>query len=261
MILARDTRESPLRLHHVWFAQNLAPDQYERFAALVGCRPRQLCGMTETGPAVLTDRAATPEPSSLGTPSPGCAVRLAGPARNELQVAGEPGRTLFLGYLDDADATATALHREGDVSWFTTGDRASVDERGRYRFLGRGGDIVKVGGENVSLTEVEALLATHPAFLEVVAVAVPDPVLDEVVAAVFVPAGGTYPPEAELLSWSAERLSPARRPRAFHAVDDLPRTSVGKIKRFEVRQSVIGGHAEAEAGGAWRAGRRPGAQR
>jgi len=49
-----------------------------------------------------------------------------------------------------------------------------------------------------------------------------------------VPAAGVTPSE-ELLAWSAERLSPARRPRHFTAVDELPRTSVGKIKRFQAK--------------------------
>jgi len=50
-----------------------------------------------------------------------------------------------------------------------------------------------------------------------------------------VPAAGVTPSEQEVLAWSAERLSPARRPRHFTAVDELPRTSVGKIKRFQAK--------------------------
>ncbi|MBC3191121.1 AMP-binding protein [Pseudonocardia sp. C8] len=235
MILARDPGGDPLALEHVWFAQNLTRDEYERLAALTGCRPRQLYGMTETGPAVLTDTGPEPVPDTIGTPTEGCLVRLAadpGGGLPHLEVGGQPGHTLFLGYLDDPGTTAAAFTDDG---WFRTGDRATVDDDGRYRFGGRGGDIVKVGGENVSLTEVEAVLATHPAIFEVVAVGAPDPVLDETVAAVYVPAGAA-PSEEELLAWSAQRLAPARRPRRFLAVDELPRTSVGKIKRFQVGQ-------------------------
>lgn len=234
MILARDPGGPPLSLEHVWFAQNLTPEQYARLGELCGCAPRQLYGMTETGPAVLTDTGAVPVPDSIGTVTEGCAVRLVEDPEGgspQLQVGGEPGATLFLGYLDDPATTAAAFTDDG---WFRTGDRA-VEEDGRYRFGGRGGDIVKVGGENVSLTEVEAVLAEHPAIFEVIAVATPDPVLDEVVGAVYVPVPGRVPAEEDLLAWSAERLSPARRPRRFTAVDELPRTSVGKIKRFQAR--------------------------
>lgn len=242
MILARDGGGPPLALEHVWFAQNLTPEQYDRLAAITGCPPRQLYGMTETGPAVLTDTGPEPVADSIGTPTGGCAVRLVPDPDGgspQLEVGGRPGYTLFQGYLDDPVTTAASFTPDG---WFRTGDRAVVDEDGRYRFGGRGGDVVKVGGENVSLTEVEAVLAAHPAIFEVVAVGSPDPVLDEVVTAVYVPSGAA-PAEADLLEWSAARLSPSRRPRRFLAVAELPRTSVGKIKRFQV------GQLAAQAGG------------
>src|SRR3546814_14352518 len=73
MILARGaTPVVGLQLRHCWYAQNITGDQYETLAGLLGCRPRQLYGMTETIPAVLTSRALGPVPSLLGPPTIGC---------------------------------------------------------------------------------------------------------------------------------------------------------------------------------------------
>ncbi|MGH9209835.1 MAG: class I adenylate-forming enzyme family protein [Acidimicrobiales bacterium] len=263
------------RLRHCWYAQNLTRDQYDQFAGLVGCRPRQLYGMTETLPAVVTDRPLDPRPDAMGYPTLGCEVRV---VDGELHVRGVPGETLFAGYLDDPDTTKASIETLADGSmWFTTGDRARVDHDGRLVFAGRRSDVLKVAGENVSTVEVEAVLSEHPAVLEAAVVGRPDPVRDEVPVAFVVltsryrfgpgregsgleslstgaaghgdtvssgaaagreqaMAGGTVPTAtdvaAELLTFTAERLAKAKRPREVHIVDELPRTSVGKIRKF-----------------------------
>jgi len=226
MILARD--EEPrydVRLRHVWYAQNLVPEHLERFSRLAGCRPRQLYGMTETVPAVLTQRALDHATGVLGGATVGCRVALA--EDGELLVGGRPGYEVFLEYLDDAEATERAF----DGEWFATGDLAAL-EGSAFRFAGRRGEVLKVAGENVSTVEVEAILAGHPSVHEVAVVGRPDPIRDEVpIAYVVLAAGETVEPEA-LLGYAAERLAPAKRPRDLHLVDELPRTSVGKIRKF-----------------------------
>jgi len=251
MILARggplEDGRAPLR--HCWFAQNLAPDQYETLADWFGCRPRQLYGMTETIPAVLTDRANDPAPDTMGYVTPGCAVELhdehgrpcpAG-VEGEVVVGGVPGRTLFASYLDDS-ATTAASSRDG---WFLTGDRATRDADGRFRFAGRRSDILKVSGENVSVVEVEGVLASHPQVLEAAVVGAPDPIRDEVPVAFVVlrdgfagDAGTERDVEAVLGAWCAERLGKAKRPARYELVDVLPRTSVGKIRTYVLKQAV-----------------------
>ena len=72
MILARGTGPvEGVRLQHCWYAMNISDDQYEMLGGLLGCRPRQLYGMTETIPAVLSDESANPLPSSMGYVTPG----------------------------------------------------------------------------------------------------------------------------------------------------------------------------------------------
>jgi carnitine-CoA ligase len=242
MILARDVRPvSGLRLRHVWYAQNLTEDQYQELSRLFGCRPRQLYGMTETIPAVLTNRALDPVVDSMGVPTLGCradvfssdAPRPLGEGETgEVVVHGVPGITLFAEYLDDPDATRAAF----DAGWFRTGDRAWRDAGGRFYFAGRASDLLKVSGENVSVVEVEAVLAQHPSVFEAAVVAKPDPVRDEVPVAYVVPSPpGSRVSAEELERHCAERLAPVKRPREYHLLDELPRTSVGKIRKFLLR--------------------------
>jgi crotonobetaine/carnitine-CoA ligase len=105
-------------------------------------------------------------------------------------VGGVRGRTLFAGYLDDADTTEASF-RDG---WFLTGDRATRDADGRWYFDGRRSDVLKVSGENVSTVEVEGVLAAHPGVLEASVVGAPDEVRDEVPVAFVVPSDPKAPP-------------------------------------------------------------------
>ena len=243
MILARGDETDGLGLRHCWFAQNVSADQYATLAEWFGCRPRQLYGMTETIPAVLTDGADDPRPDSMGFVTDGCDVELhdadgrpVAPGEvGEIVVGGEPGITLFAGYLDDADTTAAAF-RDG---WFRTGDRAVRDEAGRWYFDGRRSDVLKVAGENVSTVEVEAVVTAHPGVLEAAVVGAPDPIRDEVPVAFVVAAEPSAPPTIdELVAWCTERLGKPKVPRQFTFLDELPRTSVGKIRKFLLKEEI-----------------------
>ena len=244
MILARGNTPVPgVTLRHCWYAQNITVEQYDELAALFGCRPRQLYGMTETIPAVLTSPALGPIPDSMGAPSLGCTVELRGvddfgPVAagevGEVVVGGAPGTTLFAEYLDDAETTARSF-RDG---WFRTGDRARCDDEGNFYFAGRGSDVLKVAGENVSVVEIEAALSEHPSVLEAAVIGEPDPVRDEVPVAFVVQAPGKPPIDVGALATHCEeRLAPSKRPRRIDVVDELPRTSVGKIRKFLLKEA------------------------
>jgi crotonobetaine/carnitine-CoA ligase len=90
-----------------------------------------------------------------------------------------------------------------------------------------------VAGENVSVVEVEAVLAEHPSVLEAAVIGEPDPIRDEVPIG-FVVVHPDRPPVTaeELMAWCEARLAKAKRPRRIELVDELPRTSVGKIRKF-----------------------------
>ncbi|WP_312037634.1 class I adenylate-forming enzyme family protein [Rhodococcus sp. 4CII] len=246
MILARRPEDAPqLRLKHVWFAQSLAPGHFEEFAAMVGCAPRQLYGMTETVAMVTAERPEDASPNFIGNPSwAGRTTAIVDPESLEpvetgtpglLLVAGTPGCDLFQEYLSDPKATSTALVEYGEGTWLRTGDLAVSDQDGRLRFVGRVDDVIKVSGENVSLTEVEATLAQAPGVLEVAVVPRPDPIRDVVPVAYVVPRSPETPLDVEELDiWASKNLPPQARPRDWHQVTELPRTSVGKIRRSQL---------------------------
>ena len=239
MILARGAEPvEGLRLEHCWFAQNVTSQQHAQLGELLGCAPRQIYGMTETIPAVLSDRLDDlADPLSMGRVTPGCAVQVQDEDGNEtadgevgeVAVAGKPGISLFRGYMDDPETTFASF-RNG---WFLTGDRARRDEHGRHYFAGRHSEILKVAGENVSVVEIEQHLAEHPDVLEAAVVSRPDAMRDEVPVGYVVAADPSAPPtEESLRRWCEERLSKPKRPQSFTLLDELPRTSVGKIRKF-----------------------------
>ena len=253
MILAHRTPTTPrLRLSHVWFAQSLGLRHYEEFAELVGCRPRQLYGMTETVSIVTADMGRIARHDIIGSVVGGRRImmldvdtgRTALPGKpGMLLVSGIKGEDLFEGYLGDPATTQESFEFRNGYNWFRTGDLVLDTGGGILRFVGRIDDVVKVSGENVSLTEVEAALAEAPGVLEAAVVARLDPIRDHVPVAYVVPRskGETLSTEG-LALWAAQHLSPACRPREWYIVPSLPRTSVGKIRRFQLdgRESPLG---------------------
>ena len=228
-----------------WFAQNLGRQHYDEFAALAGCRPRQLYGMTETVAIVCADVSDPYRHDTIGPPIAGRSVVLRNPETGadaqpgepgELVLAGVPGEDIFLEYLDDPAATGRSFVQRDGVTWFRTGDMVDrADRTEALRFVGRRDDVIKVSGENVSLTEVEATLAQAPGVLECAVLGRPDPVRDMVPVAYVVPRDREHPPAvSELAAWSERNLAAAARPRDWHLIEALPRTSVGKVRRFKL---------------------------
>jgi crotonobetaine/carnitine-CoA ligase len=251
MILARRPADAPaVRLEHVWFAQNLGAQHYDEFAELAGCRPRQLYGMTETVAIVCADVSSPYRHDTIGPPVEGRPVVLVNPETGadppsgepgELVLGGVPGADIFLEYLDDPAATGRSLVQRDGATWFRTGDMVarvggdSADRNGALRFVGRRDDVIKVSGENVSLTEVEATIAQAPGVLECAVLGRPDPVRDTVPVAYVVPRDAEHPPAiGDLAEWSERNLAAAARPRDWHLIEALPRTSVGKVRRFKL---------------------------
>lgn len=250
MILARGGPWEPtagqpeLVLRHCWFAQNVTAEQHDTLTDWFGCRPRQLYGMTETIPAVLTDRATDARHDSMGFVTDGCVVDVQDAEGTtvlpgevgEVVVGGEAGSTLFAGYLDDPETTAASFR----AGWFRTGDRARRDADGRYFFDGRRSDVLKVAGENVSVVEVETVVGEYADVFDVVVVGAPDPIRDEVPAAFVVAKPGVVVDglEQRLAEWCEGRLAKAKRPHSYTVVDELPRTSVGKVRKFLLTEAA-----------------------
>jgi crotonobetaine/carnitine-CoA ligase len=240
MILARTAASTPsAKLQHVWFAQSLGREHYERFTLLAGTRPRQLYGMTETIACVTADVSDPLGHDVIGRPVADRVIRVeTGEAGSNgepgmLWVRGKRGEDLFCGYLDDEATTGRAFTKEAGWDWFKTGDLVLRDESGSLRFVGRADDVIKVSGENVSLSEVEAVVAQAPGVFEACVIGKSDPVRDVVPIAFIVASDpDNLPSTADLDEFASGNLTPQSRPREWHFVDSLPRTSVGKVRRF-----------------------------
>jgi carnitine-CoA ligase len=195
-------------------------------------------GMTETvshpihGSPAFTDR-----PGSMGRPAAEYGVRVAIPDADgvgELEVAGVPGLSLFGGYLGDAAATEAAYTPDG---WFRTGDRVRRDPDGTLSFVERDKDVLKVAGENVGAPEIERVLLTVPGVREAAVVGRPDEMRGEVPVAFVVAVGGADIVAAAHAACAA-MLPPYKRPAEIRVVDDLPRSTLEKVAKGELRRRI-----------------------
>lgn len=173
--------------------------------------------------------------TSTGRVLPGSELRIVDPATEEKLPGGQQGEIrvrgcVMDGYHKDAAATAKAFDTDG---FFRTGDLGVLDEDGYLYFRGRLKEMIKTGGINVSPAEVEEVLRTHPCVREAFVTGLPDPVRDEVVAAVVVPVDGASLSEETLTAHCRESLAAFKVPRRFRAVpmDALPLTTTGKVHR------------------------------
>lgn len=152
----------------------------------------------------------------------------------EVVVEGTPGRDIMLGYYGDRDETQRAL-RNGR---FYTGDSAHADDAGFLYFVDRKKNMIKRAGENVAAAEVEAVIVEHPAVLDACVIGVPDAIRDEAVVAVIVAERLSMPTSDEIIEYCTARLSKFKVPSFVFFVDELPKTSVGKIQRDQIIKTV-----------------------
>ncbi len=182
-------------------------------------------GMTETLMTLSNPYDGERRPGTVGFPFPGVEARVEDDGALWVR-----GPTVFSGYWERPAATAGSF----DGSWFGTGDLGVVED-GYVRLLGRSTELIISGGYNVYPAEVEDVLLGHPSVAEVAVTGVPSEEWGETVCAWVVP-DGTSPPDADgLLAYAAARLAPYKRPRRVRFVDALPRNSMGKVRRSELR--------------------------
>ncbi len=154
-----------------------------------------------------------------------------------LKIKGIPGISLFKEYLKNPEATEASYDKDG---WFITGDRVTLLENGDIAFADRDKDVLKVGGENVSAFEIESVIMTVPGVIECAVVAKPDELRDEVpVAFVLTEEDQSDTFLKEIESKCCEELSEFKRPRAFFLVKELPRATLGKVAKAELRKRLI----------------------
>jgi long-chain acyl-CoA synthetase len=194
-------------------------------------------GLTEASPVVTSATGTAAPRGSIGSPLPGVDVRLVDADGDDTLVgdAGElwvHGPSVFRGYWQDPEATASALTPDG---WLRTGDVAIVDDDGHVFLVDRVKDLVIVSGFNVFPAEVEEVLIEHPAVDACAVVGVAHPHSGEAVKAYVVLAPGRSAEEDDLIAWCTERLARYKCPTKVMFVDELPQGLAGKVLRRALR--------------------------
>ena len=138
------------------------------------------------------------------------------------------------GYFKDEEATKKAMKG----GWFFTGDLAVVHPDGYVKIQDRSKDIIISGGENISSIEIENTLSKHPAVSIAAVVAKPDEKWGEVPCAFIETVKDKHVTEKELISFCVETLAGFKVPKKVEFCD-LPKTSTGKIQKFELRKKKL----------------------
>ena len=233
----------------------ISPNLVARVVQTFDCEYVQTYGLTETSPyltfSLLEDhhRALALEEqmrirSLTGRPAQGVKVKVVGENGREVlddgRTVGEilaRGDRVTPGYWRLPEATAEAF----SGGWFHTGDLATVDSEGYLNIVDRKKDVILTGGELVYSTEVEHVLAAHPAVLEVAVVGVPDDRFGEAVHAVVVARSATVVTAEELIDACRVELAHYKCPRTVSFFEELPRTGSGKISKRSIRENLRGG--------------------
>ncbi|HEY8289890.1 MAG TPA: acyl-CoA synthetase [Acetobacteraceae bacterium] len=146
------------------------------------------------------------------------------------------GNTVMKGYLKNPAATRDAFAG----GWFHTGDLAVLHPDGYVEIKDRAKDIIISGGENISSLEVEEVLYKHPDVMEAAVVARPDARWGETPQAfVTLKPGASGVTEAAIIAWCRQHLAHFKCPR-FVTFGPLPKTSTGKIRKFDLREQARG---------------------
>ncbi len=143
------------------------------------------------------------------------------------------GNVVMKGYYKNKEATETSMKK----GWFHSGDLAVVYPDGYIQIKDRSKDIIISGGENISSVEVENVVAKHPAVSLVAVVAKPDEKWGEVPCAFVELVAGKNATDKDIIQFCKENMAGFKRPK--HVIfGELPKTSTGKIQKFELRKKA-----------------------
>jgi fatty-acyl-CoA synthase len=216
------------------------PHLIARFVAR-GVPVLQVYGSTETCPIAVYTRIGgdLTRTGSTGLPGLCCEASVIDEAGAELPAgrAGEiaiRGPNVFFEYWGNEAATREALHD----GWYRTGDIGTRDADGYFWVHDRKKNMIISGGENIYPAEVERVLLEHPDVVEVGVVGLPDPKWQEVPVAYVIRRADCDIDAAALKAHVLTQLARFKVPRDIVFVDDLPRTALGKVQHFRLKQSA-----------------------
>ena len=206
-------------------------------------------GLSETSPVLMANPVGpTRRAGTVGLPLPNTEVRVVDPENptvdREAGAEGElivRGPQVFSGYWKKPDETAAVFVPSSDdgADWYRTGDIVTIDDDGFVRIVDRIKEMIIVGGFKIAPSEVEDMLRSHPDIADIAVVGIPDADGSEHVVAAVVLAPGKKLDQESIRDFARANLTPYKVPRRVVAVDELPKSLIGKILRRKVRDQLI----------------------
>jgi len=235
-----------LAAHMRLFISGSAPllaETHKQFEARTGHRILERYGMTETSMTASNPYDGARRAGTVGLPLPGIEIRICDPDTGQELPQGEIGMlwvrgpNVFRGYWQMPEKTREELRQDG---FFITGDLSRIDEEGYLQIVGRGKDLIISGGLNIYPKEIELFLDAQPGVKESAVIGAPHPDFGESAVAVLVAEdGATLDARAIAAIETAARreLAGFKRPRHIEIVPELPRNTMGKVQRNQLRDT------------------------
>jgi malonyl-CoA/methylmalonyl-CoA synthetase len=226
-----------MRLWTSGSAPLLAKD-FERIHQIFGKEPVEREGMSETGMNFSNPLHGKRKPGSIGIPLPELKVRIIDP---DTEMDTKPGQTgefwlkgpaITPGYWRKPDETDKTF----ELDWFKTGDLGHIDKDGYYYLTDRIKHIIISGGENISPKEVEAVINLVEGVAESSVVGIDDEKWGEKVMAAVVKKPDANVGEAEIQQYCKKHLHNWKCPKEIVFVEELPRNTMGKVLKEEVKE-------------------------
>ncbi len=220
-------------------AAPLGADLAAEAANRVGCEVVQGYGMTELSPVTHATAEGNYRPGTSGTAVSNTECRIVDPETGEDQDVGGRGELwvrgpmVMKGYLNNPEATAESIDADG---WLHTGDVAVLDEAGHYSIVDRIKELIKYKGFQVPPAELEAVVITHPAIIDVAVIGVEDVEAGEIPKAFVVCAPTATVTLEEVQALVGEHLVRYKQIRLLEVIDAIPKSASGKILRRELRE-------------------------
>lgn len=219
----------------------LLESTFKKIKQVFGREPVEREGMTETGMNFSNPLHGKKIAGSIGLPLPNVQVRVVDPDKKTDIAPGKIGEfwlkspAVMKEYWNKPGQTEEAFEK----GWFRTGDLGKVESNGYYFLTDRIKHIIISGGENVSAKEVETVINEIPGVLETAVAGIPDDVWGEkVVALVQVEDPGCLT-EAEVIQVCRQRLHPYKCPKIIMFTSNLPKNTMGKVLKEQVKQVFL----------------------
>jgi long-chain acyl-CoA synthetase len=230
----------------------LPVDIMRRFEELTGAIISEGFGLSETSPVTHSNPLmGRRKPGSIGVPLPDTDAKIVDiETGTQVMPSGETGELalagpqVMAGYWNKPEETAGMI-RDG---WLYTGDLARVDEDGYHYIVGRKKDMILCGGFNVYPDEIDRILAGHPAVVETATIGIPDARRGETVKTFVVLKVGQHATAEDLIAFCRENLAPFKVPREIEFRPELPKSTILKLLRRELRDQEMKKRAGALAG-------------